>query len=152
MQITVTLNRNRNIPGTLRAVSSAGEVLQMACLGKADRTIAAAHGNPTCDPLKPFGDTTVGTYSGFLTVPGANLRSYGPFRRIALHAVAGDAWKAKRNGRAGEMAHGGDLAAGGELRPTEGCVRVANPDMEQLAAACDRDAAAEGITVIVVEV
>jgi lipoprotein-anchoring transpeptidase ErfK/SrfK len=82
--------------------------------------------------LKPFGDIPTGEYTGYVTVPGKPERSYGPYRRIALDPITGDAFEAKRNGRYGLMIHGGDLSSKGALRPTHGCLRLSNADMLEL--------------------
>ncbi len=151
MNIEIKLQKDRTIPGLLIATKSTGERIQMRCLGLADLTAALAHGNPTLDPLKPFGNLGTGTYQGYLTVAAPNtpqdLRSYGPYRRIALHGISGDALKGKLNGRAGELIHGGAPSATGGLRPTHGCARVDDVNMELLAEFCD----GESISVYVSE-
>ena len=62
MILRVTLPRNRNIPGELVALDDDGYVIhQCPVLGKADNARAAAAGNPTRNPLLPFGDTPRGS-------------------------------------------------------------------------------------------
>jgi len=108
-----------------------------ACYGKADGQSAADHGNPTRDPLKPFGDTPLGTYACVIGHPAVTPKiahSYGPNGYIVLSPVSGPAKIAEQNGRFGLLIHGGDLNAAGKLRPTFGCVRVPNDRLRFLMA------------------
>lgn len=102
------------------------------CLTCADPKDAAAHGNDGADPLKSYGHTPLGRYRGVLGPVQAETRSYGPNRVVELQALDGDALKAARNGRSGIWIHGGDKTDKGYLRPTHGCVRLADEDMAHL--------------------
>ncbi len=126
MRIVVTLRPDRGVPGVLRLLGLDGRVVvQGFCLGLADRAAAEKVGNPSRDPVKPFGNTPTGEYMGALLgyVPKP-ARSYGASQPIMLDPVSGQALEAARNGRAGLWIHSGDLTPGGFLRPTFGCVRV----------------------------
>ena len=148
MNILVQLKRNRDVLGALSLVTDGGRVLlkDIPCLGQADAKSAAAKGNPERDPLKVYGATPTGKYNCYLSEPRSAdaqyIRTYGPHGVIALDPFDGAALTAKRNGRFGLLIHGGDPSGipwikrvWKGLRPTFGCVRVANDDMAKLLAA-----------------
>jgi hypothetical protein len=53
----------------------------------------------------------------------------GPYNRIELIPIGGEALTAAENGRDSLQIHGGHLNAQGNMRPTNGCLRVGNEDM-----------------------
>lgn len=137
--IEVKLSRTRQFPGSLTLTDASDAVLfgPVPCLGRADGFAAAQHNNAVRDPLKPFGDTPTGTYACTLepaapTDP-ADLRSYGPNRRILMTGTAGPALEAALL-RSGLMIHGGAPGNGGGLRPTHGCLRLSDENMAALVA------------------
>ena len=137
--IDVKLPMDRSSLGRLRLLSDTSATALMTCdvLGKADTLGAAAHGNPTRDPTRPFGDTPAGTYdvTGWAPVDRSNpeeVNAYGPWGKLVMDPTGGPALEAKRNGRYGLLIHGGRLATGQRLRPTYGCLRVADADMERI--------------------
>jgi|SRR3972149_2847009 len=139
MKILVTLPTDRNIPGVLILSPSPttleGGRRKISCLGKSDTTKAQQKGNPTRDPLRPFGDLPTGAYRGVLTLPGTPERSYGPGKRVLLVPEQGECLRAQNEfGRHALMIHGGDLHHTGKLRPTWGCLRLSNSDMAYLVA------------------
>lgn len=106
------------------------------CYADADSADAAAHDNPTEDATRPFGDHPFGEYRVVdvrWTVTERDRRRYGPVR-LVLDPIAGDALKAKENGRAGLAIHGGPTRDGA-LRATNGCLRVDDDTAEALASA-----------------
>ena len=133
LRIEVSLPSNRALPGWLRLLDARGNPLYACpCLGKADNAEAIARRNPTRDPLLPFGDTPLGQWEGRISAkPMADTAVYGVNRVITLRAVGGDALQAAKNGRAGIWIHGGSTRMG-RLRPTYGCVRVADEHMAAL--------------------
>jgi len=151
VRIEILLPRDRNRYGDLSLISEPDKgvklpeqrLLHFPCFGKADNQGAADHGNPTRDPLKPFGDTPLGDYVGTVVrfADGQikdhdTLRKYGPYGYIVLTAVAGDALKAQDAGRFGLLIHGGDPGLNGILRPTFGCIRLANAHIAGLLGYC----------------
>lgn len=128
MLITISLPANRQKYGTL----TCGD-FTAACCAQSDLMAAIKAGNPSRDALKPYGNTPLGRYRGNLGSVLQPERSYGPHRVIELHPIDGDALHAAKNGRDGFLIHGGDLAPDGiNLRPTHGCVRLSNRDMQFL--------------------
>ena len=150
MRITAQLRRSRR-PGTNDWVgegtifASEPDVAPARCYADADGAAAAAHGNPTEDPLRAFGDHPVGLYLVIAvrwSTTESERQKYGPVR-LRLDPLAGDALKAKRNGRDGLCIHGGPLAADGRLRATNGCLRTDDETAIALAKAVERELHAE---------
>lgn len=138
----------------------------LQCLGIADRAQATERGNPERNPKLPFGNTPLGVYQcwiGQAQPTRHNLHAYGPHPFISLDPIGGVALTAKKNGRFGLLIHGG--ASGTRawhgiwriqipegvwyLRPTFGCVRLSDPDMERLQAAiqAQRQKEQAGVTI-----
>lgn len=102
-------------------------------LGLADNAAALKHHNPNRDSLLPYGDTPLGTYNFTLVKTALTpKRSYGPHGAIALDPTAGPALTAERNHRSGLLIHSGDPGKNNTLRPTHGCIRLYDDDMEIL--------------------
>lgn len=144
MRVYALLPHDRTQEGVLWATDDAGPILgRVRCKGKADNQHAIDHGNPTRDPLKPYGDTPLGVFRmGPVEWGKAPAHSYGAVF-IRLSPVSGPAWEARQNGRAGLGAHGGDLAPDGHsLRPTDGCPRLLNEDASALGRLVDAELAA----------
>ena len=128
MKIRSVLPRDRMRAGTIDVVNDAGDVIfgPVAARGKADSQIAAAHANPNRDPTRVDGDHPAGTYRVVhVERDKPTAHSFGPFF-LLLDPTGGDALIAKTNNRTGLAIHGGDPAADGSLRATEGCLRVTN--------------------------
>lgn len=135
MEIEIRLPRSRWAPGTL-TLRGATVQLVCPCLGRADTAAAIQAANPTRDMTRRNGDTPTGRYLAKLDGVKAPPRSYGPHPVIRLYPKAGAAAEAAANGRDGLLIHGGAPAADGvSLRPTFGCIRVADYDQERLVAA-----------------
>ncbi len=133
MKLLVTLNPDRDIPGTLEEAS--GALTGLPCLGRSDNTSAAKAGNATRNPVHQMGDTPTGKYTARLCPASTNHARFGPYQRLLLDPYQGPALQAKRNGRTGLMIHGGDPSKNGSrggLRPTNGCIRVSNSDMARI--------------------
>lgn len=138
--IQVDLPKDRAKCGTLTLRDSKGKVAAgpfTAC-GTADLISAKKHKNDSRSALLPYGHTPTGAYKVtdvFAVGEGTrySAKSYGDFGAIRLSPQSGDAKLASEVGkRTGLLIHGGDLGAGGRLRPTNGCVRLSNTDMKTL--------------------
>lgn len=144
IKIIVSLPRDRHQYGKIRLVDATGKTIggPFDALGLADRREAQKHNNgngnpnqPLVDPTKPYGDTPTGTYrvDGFKAPENsADALKHGPYDRIRLTPIGGDARKAKRNGRTYIEIHGGNLNAANMLRATYGCIRVRNEDLSAI--------------------
>lgn len=134
-RIHVFLPADRTKPGYLHLFDDDGSAqdLDLECLGKADNGRAAAEGNPSRDPTKPYGDTPSGRYERTRIVdfdaPHARMgRAW-----IPLTGETGDALEAMQRGRTGLGIHAG--RGDGRLVPTYGCLRMLDHDFEVLAGA-----------------
>ena len=137
--VDVRLPHDRSQPGRLRLMTEGMALWDCPALGKADNAGAAAHGNPTRDPLRPYGDLPTGTYAVIGVSPvdrgdAEEVDRFGPWGKMVLDPEGGPALEAKRNGRYGLLIHGGRLSPAQRLRPTYGCLRVTDPAIEQIVA------------------
>lgn len=88
------------------------------------------------DRLAYRGDTPLGDYAPtFVTTLARPITGIGNLW-VGLDPVAGEALAAEQAGRRGLGIHGG---RGETLRPTHGCIRLKDSDMEGLAAAAGRN-------------
>ena len=140
--IRVEMSTDRDQIGSLSLETAGGRRLAgpFSAYGRSDNRAAGAHGNPTRDPVRPFGDTPTGSYAvprAVATGPGTAYvpRSYGPNGALVLKPTGGQAAQAAANGRVGLLIHGGDPGTAGRLRATHGCIRLSNADMAALMAA-----------------
>lgn len=138
-KIVISLPADRTQPGTLRLRNNAGRTVAgpFAAFGKADGRTAARKGNPGRSPILPFGDTPHGVYEAVDTIATGdgtnhNEHSYGPHGAIRLRPRSGEAKLASDAGRTGLLIHGGAPSTNGGLRPTNGCIRLSNDDMNAL--------------------
>ncbi len=152
--IEVRLHSDRTKTGTLHLNDDSGTVLAgpYTVLGKSDTQIAEEYGNPSRDPTQPYGDTPTGVYevAGYKTTGTHHYpaHSYGHFGAIALKAREGQAMVAEENGRTGLLIHSGDPGHGGQLRPTNGCLRLSNGHMRKLLHSISRDNVTVGQCVV----
>lgn len=143
MRLICSLSSNRDKLGTLQAVDIDGVVVfEAPCLARSDDAHAAKEFNKGRNPVKQGGDLPAGTYACKLLPPYKDAgywHSYGPNGQVSLDPIRGQALMAKANGRTGLWIHGGDPSANkwqianwGGLRPTHGCLRLANDPMMRL--------------------
>ncbi len=138
MTLRAVLPKDRNIPGELIALDDDGNVIHHCpVLGRADNAKARQMGNPTRNPLLPFGDTPTGLYRCRKHGPVAPASTYGIYPVIVLTPISGDALRSYggTRPRAGLWMHEGDpgaLAAWAYLRATYGCLRISRDDMRQV--------------------
>lgn len=138
-RIVVHVPKDRAKCGQLWLEDSGGRKVAgpfTAC-AKADGATAKKHKNPDRSPLLPYGDTPVGGYrvEHVLKVGQGSIypeRSYGDYAAVRLTPASGEAKLAADIGRTGLLIHGGDPGPGGNLRPTNGCIRLSNRDMRAL--------------------
>ena len=127
MHLRVILPKNRKLPGWLRIEKNGMPIAEFRVLGR------GLGNEPGDTSMSINGNTPTGSYSGSLE-PTANLRQeqYGPWGRVRLKPVGGNALMAERLGRGGLLIHGGSLTRLGELKNTQGCLRLGNEDMREL--------------------
>ncbi|MNI16099.1 hypothetical protein D3C73_694240 [compost metagenome] len=127
--IIVNLLEDRTKLGTLKVYASDGTLKfgPVQALGRSADNI---------DWDQTNGHTPSGVYDAVVVAAGSSEYSYGPYKRVSLDPVSGNALIAENNGRTGLMIHGGDPASTGAvsypLRPTYGCVRLSNANQKTL--------------------
>ncbi len=153
--VKVVLPANRNNLGTIELVDSLTGVTTWGpryCYGRADRGTAAAHGNPTADPQRKYGHTPTGTYNitGLRPVAPAEAVKFGAQSALRIDGVLGEAMVRRANGTTDLLIHGGRPTMGANLlRPTNGCLRLLDLDMQALLAAISAAGAAFPISMTV---
>lgn len=138
---------DRALPGRAHLIGKRGELVDsFGILGKADNAKAMAKGNPSRDPLRPYGDTPTGVYEPVRLVDFGDAElakgtAVGS-RWFPLVGASGDAAVACGpelmpgvagrivGGRTGLGLHAG--RAGDRLFPTYGCLRLLESDLEDL--------------------
>jgi hypothetical protein len=138
VHLRVLLPTNRNYTGHLRVEIDGVAVGEFRVLGRGSR-------GPGNTWFLEDGDTPTGTYDGstFLSTAGQKRRSYGPWGKVALKPLRGNALVAESVFNRKELRiHGGDPGAWfgppgsafskGTLRPTHGCLRLSDADMKHL--------------------
>jgi hypothetical protein len=151
MKIVAQLPANRLILGTWSLLNDDGSTNlgPFQCDGKSDNAAAAAHGNPTRDPRKAFGDTPTGNYIARLAhVPDTPENRYGyglPDDSGAIPVIwltpqegdgTSDAWARQTSEgldvNMGLAIHSGPPNGSNALRPTYGCLRTWEQDFTQV--------------------
>jgi hypothetical protein len=133
MILRATLPKNRDIPGELVALDDGAVIHRCPVLGRSDNARARQEGNPTRNPLLPFGDTPTGLWQCSKRGPVSPASTYGVHPVVVMNPIGGDALRASK--RCGIWLHGGApgrAAVWAYLRPTFGCLRVADDDMRQI--------------------
>jgi hypothetical protein len=131
VHLRVMLPKNRDNIGHLRVEVNGTPVADFRVLARGSR-------GPGDTALQTNGNTPTGTYSGNQIIDTATFpqSSYGPWGAVRLQPIAGDALLAEAIGRRGLLIHGGNPATSGpwkgSLKPTQGCLRVCNDDMQKL--------------------
>lgn len=147
MKLVIRLPANRWLPGEAALIDDDGEELgRWPCRGKADDKLAALAGNPPAgnpsrrDPRKRNGDTPVGTWRDCRAVKRPtklNDRIGAVWIPLPHECAADDATRAlldpgREGHRDGLAIHAG--RGDGELKATEGCVRMRDADLATLLA------------------
>ncbi len=132
LHLNVVLPRNRNAAGWLRVERDGCPLAEFRVLGRGSR-------GPGDTSFLSRGNTPTGTYQGteFVETRDWNQASYGPWGAVRLKPTSGDALLAEDvYGRRGLLIHGGAPATSGAwmggLKPTLGCLRLANNDVRAL--------------------
>jgi hypothetical protein len=139
MKIRISLPENRDFAGHLEVVGASGAVVfgPVPAAGRAHDELAAVHGNVSRSPLRPYGDTPLGTYAVRGVVEpsegsGPDGESLGTEGTVLLEPASGQAALADAHGRFRLFIQGGDDDAG--LCATAGGVRLRDRDLKQLVA------------------
>ena len=144
MRIKISLPENRDYAGHLEVLDSGGTVIfgPVPAAGRAHDELATAHGNASRSPLRPYGDTPLGSYTvgGIIesgTGTGLEAESFGSQGVVLLEPGSGPCAFADAHGRLRLFIQGGgdhDV-----LRVTAGAVRLRDRDQRQLVALMRRE-------------
>jgi hypothetical protein len=152
-RITIQLGANRDRTGYLSVCDDLGGVLAgpFPVSARAADSIASENGNPTREPVLPFGDPPTGRYKVVDAIPtgqGTPYRGdlYGDEGAIVLAPVSGVAALADACGRFQILIHGGRPSDDGRLRMSSGNFRVFDHDLKSLI-----DAVKSGAGISIVE-
>lgn len=96
--------------------------------------IAAAHGNPACDPLRPWGHPPAGTYQ-LLNRQAAKKEQAAEYGMhfLVFEPRSGQAGDAEPYGRLALLVYGGPPGRDRRLRRTQGGVRLSNDMLSMVA-------------------
>jgi hypothetical protein len=138
-RIDIQLGANRDRTGYLSACDDLGGVLvgPFPVSARAADSIASENGNPTREPVLPFGDPPTGRYKVVGVIPTGRdtpyrADLYGDGGAIVLAPVSGDAALADACGRFQILIHGGHPSEGARLRVSSGNFRVFDHDLKSL--------------------
>jgi len=141
IRIVVALPRDRDFCGSLLVFADSGEALcgPFPVAARAGDALAAAHGNPSRNPLQRYGDTPTGAWRvREILASGSGTpfyeQEYGPNGVVVLEAAGGEAALADANGRFRLFIQGGELSLDGRLRVTAGAMRLTNAALAALIA------------------
>ena len=131
LEVLVSLKRDRAAVATL--YDGSRKIRQDAAAATAVETLAAVHGNPQCDPLRPCGHPPLGTYRLLKRVPAppGSEKEYGP-ELLVFEAEKGAALEAESFGRLGLLVYAGSSGADGGRRRTQGGVRLGKGMMQAI--------------------
>jgi hypothetical protein len=137
--INIQLGANRDRTGYLSVCDDLGRVFlgPFPVSARAADSIASENGNPTREPVLPFGDPPTGRYKVVGAIPtgqGTPYRGdlYGEMGAVVLAPISGDAALADACGRFQILIHGGRPADDGRLRVSSGNFRVFDYDLKIL--------------------
>lgn len=142
LNLVVMLPPDRNRTGLLTLEDASGRLIfgPVPVAGRSSDAPAERHGNPRRNPLLRYGDTPTGSYrvtrvlesgEGTLYEPHA----YGPHGVIVLEGVSGDAVLADATGRHRLFIEGGILGRRGNIRSSNGALRLTNTHQAALVSA-----------------
>jgi hypothetical protein len=137
--LLIVVPRTRAYCGRLALLGADGRTRlgPLRVLATTSRRVASKHGNPTCDPLHPFGHTPAGRYVVASTLPPGYAHPrrparYGYVGAVLLAPISGDARASLANGRQVFALHSGPMDRLNRLRPTRGGLRVSDEDLTSL--------------------
>lgn len=131
LELLVPVKRDRAAVATL--YDGARKLRQDAASASAVEALAAARGNPQCDPLRPGGHPPLGRYRLLRRAPAppGSEKEYGS-ELLVFEAEKGLALEAESFGRFGLLVYSGSSGADGGRRRTQGGVRLGKGMMQAI--------------------
>jgi len=150
--IIANFSSNRNYKGTLKMYDGNGNLVfgPVEALGRGTSCEENDWDHTNWEMINA--DTPTGVYNAWVIGPGSPESSYGPYSRVAMDPVSGNALVAEQNGRSGFQIHGGTPETNSEatwypLRPTYGCIRLSNSNQDALIKKIDEVGGSGKVTV-----
>ena len=131
LEVLVPVKRDR--AGLATLYDGARKLRQDAVCASAVEALAAARGNPQCDPLRPGGHPPLGRYRLLRRAPAppGSEKEYGA-ELLVFEAEKGPALEAESFGRLGLLVYSGSSGADGGRRRTQGGVRLGKGMMQAI--------------------
>lgn len=135
--IVANLGKNRNVPGTLKVYDKTGKLVLKPVQALGRGTNHPLNDNDHTQQLKRNADTPSGVAKCRVIGAGGSVKSFGKHDRVHLYeGLEGNFLKAQQAGRSEILIHGGTNPTQGQpwspLRPTHGCIRLSEVDMNKL--------------------
>src|SRR6185369_640452 len=125
LNIKVPESRERAAIATLK--KGLKELAQGYAVASTSPQIAAARGNPDCEPLRAWGHSPTGTYRLINSRPSAaDLAGEYGAHVLLFEPESGAALSAQAAGRVGLLVYGGPAGPDKRMRRTQGGVRLDN--------------------------
>jgi uncharacterized membrane protein YgcG len=138
--IVVRVPQDREQTGVVEIRSNLKTVARGVAVASASRELAARHGNPNCDPLRPWGHPPLGMYRYLAQGPapaGCDIE-YGR-QLLVFQPETGKALEAEAFGRLLLLVYAGPAEKDGRLRRTQGGVRLDQKSFDAMLAALAPD-------------
>jgi len=138
--IIVKVPQDRGLAGVVEIRSHSSMVARGFAVASASPDLAARHGNPRCDPLRPWGHPPLGMYRLLAQGPsptGCEIE-YGR-QLLVFQPETGKALEAEAFGRLLLLVYAGPAGEGGRLRRTQGGVRLDQKAFDTMLAALAPD-------------
>ncbi len=123
--LTIEVPPARERTALARLTLDGKKVAEGFAAASASAKVAAARGNPGCDPLRAWGHPPLGAYR-MINHNTANKAAAGEYgaRIVLFEPLSGDALTAQSAGRVGVLLYGGLAGQDKNIRRTQGGVRV----------------------------
>jgi uncharacterized membrane protein YgcG len=125
LNIKVRVPEKRGSTAVVEIRSGLSKIADGVAVASASADLAARHGNPHRDPLRPWGHPPLGSYRLLAQgpAPAGCDAEYGG-QLLVFQPESGEALEAESFGRLLLLAYAGPAAKGGLLRPTQGGLRL----------------------------
>lgn len=135
ININVRVPESRDRTAVVEIRSGLSKVADGIAVASASPALAARHGNPHCDPLRPWGHPPLGSYRLLAQGPapaGCDIEYGGHL--LVFQPESGSALEAESFGRLLLLAYAGPAGKSGQLRPTQGGLRLQQKTFDALRA------------------
>ena len=140
LYMKVSVPEARNGTAVVEFGSGGSRLATGLAVASASAPLATKHGNPSCDPMRPWGHPPIGGYALLAqgAVPAGCELEYGP-HMLVFQPMSGKALEAEAFGRLLLPVYAGPSGKDGRLRPTQGGLRLQQDQFDMLLAELRRD-------------